>query len=366
MGFVRKRQAEELLASCTCGTFLLRFSDSELGGITIAWVSGWSSSSSPSSKVLHFDNFSDTGEVFSLQPFTSKDFAIRSLADRIADLNHLVYLYPDISKDIPFGKYYTPYQVDLKILHMLKYRFYNNANDDESSSNESEYGYSINGNEYGNNSNGNESGSSSNGTENGRSSNGYKNGGIVPKNVYFALKIPLNTNENSNADKDENSSNGNANGNNSNGSANGNNSNGNSDGDNSNGSANGHSSNGDKNGVSSSENRNGDSSKGDKNGTSNNQPSANNGYVKPQLVTHVPGFTGHSYPNTPQHSFIQSPDPSRDTPSVPSFSLRRFGGYTRVHRREHPGMDYLELDEYNIDLNGLVNFNELIQGYKQK
>lgn len=40
MGFVKKKQAEEMLASCPCGTFLLRFSDSELGGITIAWVSG--------------------------------------------------------------------------------------------------------------------------------------------------------------------------------------------------------------------------------------------------------------------------------------------------------------------------------------
>lgn len=48
-------------------------------------------------------------EVFMLQPFTSKDFAIRSLADRIVDLNHLVYLYPDICKDNAFGKYYTPF-----------------------------------------------------------------------------------------------------------------------------------------------------------------------------------------------------------------------------------------------------------------
>lgn len=41
MGFVRKKQAEEMLSNCSCGTFLLRFSDSEMGGITIAWVSGW-------------------------------------------------------------------------------------------------------------------------------------------------------------------------------------------------------------------------------------------------------------------------------------------------------------------------------------
>jgi signal transducer and activator of transcription 5B len=40
MGFVRKKQAEELLSTCANGTFLLRFSDSELGGVTIAWVGG--------------------------------------------------------------------------------------------------------------------------------------------------------------------------------------------------------------------------------------------------------------------------------------------------------------------------------------
>lgn len=44
-----------------------------------------------------------------LQPFTSKDFAIRSLADRISDLPHLTFLYPEISKSIAFGKYYTPF-----------------------------------------------------------------------------------------------------------------------------------------------------------------------------------------------------------------------------------------------------------------
>ncbi|XP_046658831.1 signal transducer and activator of transcription 5B [Homalodisca vitripennis] len=91
MGFVRKRQAEEMLSSCASGTFLLRFSDSEPGGVTIAWVGGESS------------------EVFMLQPFTSKDFTIRSLADRISDLPHLVNLYPDICKVTAFSKYYTPF-----------------------------------------------------------------------------------------------------------------------------------------------------------------------------------------------------------------------------------------------------------------
>lgn len=49
--------------------------------------------------------------------------------------------------------------------------------------------------------------------------------------------------------------------------------------------------------------------------------SKKDGYVKPVLVTHVPGVTNGpmSYPNTPQHSnYMQSPDHSRDTPSVQS------------------------------------------------
>ena len=38
MGFVTKVESQEMLMSKPNGSFLLRFSDSELGGITIAWV----------------------------------------------------------------------------------------------------------------------------------------------------------------------------------------------------------------------------------------------------------------------------------------------------------------------------------------
>lgn len=54
-----------------------------------------------------------------------------------------------------------------------------------------------------------------------------------------------------------------------------------------------------------------------------NQTPSVNGYVKPLLVTHVPGWGGPgtigSYPATPQ-MYPHSPDPSvtRDTPSVAS------------------------------------------------
>lgn len=38
IGFINKFQAQELLQDAGPGTFLLRFSDSEIGGITVAWV----------------------------------------------------------------------------------------------------------------------------------------------------------------------------------------------------------------------------------------------------------------------------------------------------------------------------------------
>jgi SH2 domain len=40
VGFVGRKQTEDMLKQCLRGTFLLRFSDSELGGVTIAWVGG--------------------------------------------------------------------------------------------------------------------------------------------------------------------------------------------------------------------------------------------------------------------------------------------------------------------------------------
>ncbi|BFZ22447.1 hypothetical protein BsWGS_25485 [Bradybaena similaris] len=88
IGFVSKNQAQSMLSGQPHGTFLLRYSDSEIGGITIAWQ----------------------GEkgVLNLAPFTSKDFNIRGLADRIKDLSSLVCLYPNKDKNLVFSKYYTP------------------------------------------------------------------------------------------------------------------------------------------------------------------------------------------------------------------------------------------------------------------
>lgn len=70
--------------------FLLKFNK---GGITIAWVE---------------HTVDAIPQIVMLQPFCHKDFGIRSLGDRIKDLNQCVYLYPDIPKDKAFGNYYTP------------------------------------------------------------------------------------------------------------------------------------------------------------------------------------------------------------------------------------------------------------------
>lgn len=43
--------------------------------------------------------------VCNLSPFTDKDFKIRSLADRVKDIEGLTHLYPDIPKDQAFGQY---------------------------------------------------------------------------------------------------------------------------------------------------------------------------------------------------------------------------------------------------------------------
>lgn len=69
-GFISRREAEDLLRQKRIGTFLLRFSDSELGGVSVAWTAE-----------------SQTGgkEILMVMPSTSRDFHIRSLADRIHD-----------------------------------------------------------------------------------------------------------------------------------------------------------------------------------------------------------------------------------------------------------------------------------------
>ncbi|XP_075951385.1 signal transducer and activator of transcription 6 isoform X1 [Anarhichas minor] len=91
-GFIGKQHLHLILKDRPNGTFLLRFSDSEIGGITIAYVSA-----------------TDNGgqKIQNIQPFTKRDLEIRSLGDRIRDIDHITYLYPEFPKHEVFKKFYT-------------------------------------------------------------------------------------------------------------------------------------------------------------------------------------------------------------------------------------------------------------------
>ncbi|KAH8264354.1 hypothetical protein KR038_006873 [Drosophila bunnanda] len=99
MGFINKAKAQDdlLRSPSGIGTFLLRFSDSELGGVTIAYVN-------------------DTGLVTMLAPWTARDFQVLNLADRIRDLDVLRWLYPSdrnalcVERDTAFGEFFSKRQ----------------------------------------------------------------------------------------------------------------------------------------------------------------------------------------------------------------------------------------------------------------
>ncbi|XP_075966536.1 signal transducer and activator of transcription 2 isoform X1 [Anarhichas minor] len=102
MGFVSKGKEKSLLKKKQRGTFLLRFSESVIGGITFSWV-----------------EITITGEpdVKTVQPFTKVDLCqipfqeiVRNYqifeAENIPECP-LLYLYPNTPKDEAFGKYYA-------------------------------------------------------------------------------------------------------------------------------------------------------------------------------------------------------------------------------------------------------------------
>uniref|UniRef100_H9H134 SH2 domain-containing protein n=1 Tax=Meleagris gallopavo TaxID=9103 RepID=H9H134_MELGA len=95
IGFISKQYVCKLLSTEPDGTFLLRFSDSEIGGVTIAHVIRGKDGSS---------------QVENIQPFSAKDLSIRSLGDRIRDLRQLRNLYPNTPKDQAFGCHYNKEQ----------------------------------------------------------------------------------------------------------------------------------------------------------------------------------------------------------------------------------------------------------------
>lgn len=88
IGFISRKDAESLLINTTPGTFLLRFSNSKLGSITVNYLS-------------------ETGKVISIEPYDASDIKSISLVNRIRDIKVLTHLYPNTPKDVAFGKYYT-------------------------------------------------------------------------------------------------------------------------------------------------------------------------------------------------------------------------------------------------------------------
>lgn len=102
MGFVSKETERLLLKDKEPGTFLLRFSESHLGGITFTWV-----------------DRGDNGEVKfnSVEPYTKSRLSALPFADIIRDYkvisdgvvpeNPLKFLFPNIPKDEAFGRLYN-------------------------------------------------------------------------------------------------------------------------------------------------------------------------------------------------------------------------------------------------------------------
>ncbi|KAM7116904.1 signal transducer and activator of transcription 6 isoform 2-T2 [Molossus nigricans] len=96
IGFISKQYVTSLLLNEPDGTFLLRFSDSEIGGITIAHV---------------IRTQDGSPQIENIQPFSAKDLSIRSLGDRIRDLAQLKNLYPKKPKDEAFRSHYKHEQI---------------------------------------------------------------------------------------------------------------------------------------------------------------------------------------------------------------------------------------------------------------
>ncbi|XP_014748012.1 PREDICTED: signal transducer and activator of transcription 2 [Sturnus vulgaris] len=105
LGFVSRKQEKKLLKSKRTGTFLLRFSESVLGGVTFTWVE-------------HHERGSPT--FHAVDPYTASELVSLALPDIIRDYqmmmeenipeNPLKYLYPSTARDEAFGPYYSQRQ----------------------------------------------------------------------------------------------------------------------------------------------------------------------------------------------------------------------------------------------------------------
>uniref|UniRef100_A0A8C3NP08 Signal transducer and activator of transcription n=1 Tax=Cyanoderma ruficeps TaxID=181631 RepID=A0A8C3NP08_9PASS len=105
LGFVSRKQEEKLLKSRRTGTFLLRFSESVLGGVTFTWVE-------------HHERGSPS--FHAVEPYKASELVSLALPDIIHNYqmmmeenppeNPLKFLYPNTPRDEAFGRYYSQKQ----------------------------------------------------------------------------------------------------------------------------------------------------------------------------------------------------------------------------------------------------------------
>ncbi|XP_072703448.1 signal transducer and activator of transcription 2 isoform X2 [Ciconia boyciana] len=105
LGFVSRKQEKKLLKGKRTGTFLIRFSESILGGVTCTWVEHPESGPPAFRAVVPYT----TAELASLAlPDIIRDYQL--LVEENIPENPLQFLYPDTPRDEAFGPYYSQRQ----------------------------------------------------------------------------------------------------------------------------------------------------------------------------------------------------------------------------------------------------------------
>ncbi|XP_067300445.1 signal transducer and activator of transcription 1-alpha/beta-like [Pseudorasbora parva] len=98
MGFLSEERVKALLRDKLPGTFLLRFSENrQCGGLTTTWVEH----SHKGEPVIHSTNNMNRIPL----PAFIRDFTV-SAGEKVP-VNPLIYLYPDIPRDVAFGRHYS-------------------------------------------------------------------------------------------------------------------------------------------------------------------------------------------------------------------------------------------------------------------
>ncbi|KAM4609048.1 signal transducer and activator of transcription 4 [Polymixia lowei] len=105
MGFVSKEMERALLKDRDSGTFLLRFSESHLGGITFTWVEQGDNGEAKFNSVEPY-----TKSRLSALPFADIIRDYKVISDGVVPENPLKFLYPDIPKDEAFSRHYNSHQ----------------------------------------------------------------------------------------------------------------------------------------------------------------------------------------------------------------------------------------------------------------